>query len=72
VCPDESALARVDGGRTLGDVSTVAFLVGAAGGALGLTALVLGGGRVPAGTALPRAQVRFAFSPAGAAMAGTF
>lgn len=66
LCPDAEALSRVDGGRTLGDVSTIAFVVGGAGVALGAAMLVLGGSRAP------RSGVRAWVAPGGGGIAGAF
>lgn len=66
LCPDAETLSRVEGGRTLGDVSTVAFVVGGAGVALGAAMLVLGGSR-PA-----RPGVRAWVAPGGGGISGAF
>ena len=86
LCPDAEALDRVDGGRTLGNVSTVAFVVGGAGGALGATMLQRGAPRPPPprGSAVvappralgdrraPRPSVRAFVAPTGAGVTGAF
>lgn len=62
-CPDAATLDDVSSGRALGNVSTIAFVLGGAGLALGTVALVLDRRSAP---------LRVVAGPGGASVAGSF
>lgn len=64
-CTDPAALDRIDGGRTMGTVSTIAFVVAGAGAAVGVYGLVTSGKRGDASVAVR-------VGPSGAFVAGRF
>lgn len=64
-CTDPEALDRIDTGRTMGTISTVAFVVAGAGAAVGVVGLVTGGRRTDPSVALR-------VGPSGAFVAGRF
>lgn len=70
-CPDAAALDRVDQGRTLGTVSTIGFVAGGAGVALGAAMLAFGGTSTRAGASTARG-FRVDVGPTGAALRGAF
>lgn len=65
-CTNASALGEVDTGRTLGTVSTVAFIVGGVGAALGVVGLLTGGKETEAGS------VAISVGPMGGSLRGRF
>jgi hypothetical protein len=62
VCPDREALDGIDGGRTLGWVSTTAFVVGAVGVGIGVYGLVTS----------KDATISVSVAPSGALLRGSF
>jgi hypothetical protein len=70
-CRDQAALDDVSAGRTLGTVSTVAFVVGGVGALVGIYGLVSGGG-ARTGAATTKPHVALDLGPTGGGLRGTF
>ncbi len=67
-CPDVASLDKVEEGRALGTVSTIAFVAGGAGIAFGAAMLLFGGEAAKKESATVRIRV----APSGVALGGTF
>jgi hypothetical protein len=70
-CRDQAALDDVSTGRTLGTVSTVAFVVGGVGALVGVYGL-LSGGAARTGAATTKPRVAIDLGPTGGGLRGTF
>lgn len=67
-CPDRASLDAVEDGRTLGTVSTIAFVAGGAGIAFGAAMLLF----APSPAKKEAASVRVHVAPSGVVLRGTF
>lgn len=68
-CKDQASLDSVDSGKTLGTVSTIAFIAGGVGVGVGVVGLFMGGGKK---TEKESAKLDFGVGPSNVFLKGTF